>query len=139
MDKVLLDTDILSEILKGKNPQVTVRENSYLEAYGRFSTTSLTVLEIVKGLKKVNREDRIVEFEANLATMDVLPLDGEAGVLAGRIFADLERSGQPIGRIDPMIAAISIKNSLALITGNRSHYERVVEIGYPLRLEDWRV
>ena len=35
-----------------------------------------------------------------------------------------DRAGQPIGRCDPMIAAIAIIHGLELVTGNTSHYQR---------------
>ena len=54
------------------------------------------------------------------------------------MFADLENTGQPIGRADPMIAAIAIENDLTLITGNTVHYERLQKLGYSLNLDNWR-
>jgi hypothetical protein len=39
----------------------------------------------------------------------------------------LASTGQPIGRIDPLIAAIAVASDLELVTGNRAHYERLVE------------
>ena len=58
MAKVLLDTDILSEILKGKNEAVTAKASSYFAEHGRFTTSAVTVAEIVYGLRRVGREDR---------------------------------------------------------------------------------
>jgi len=48
-------------------------------------------------------------------------LDVAAAELAGRITGDLDRIGQPIGRADPMIAAIAIDQGLELVTGNTAH------------------
>jgi len=48
-------------------------------------------------------------------------LDVAAAELAGRITGDLDRIGQPIGRADPMIAAIAIDQGLELATGNTAH------------------
>jgi len=45
MTKVLLDTDILSEILKGKNAVVAARASDYLAAHGRFTTSAVSVAE----------------------------------------------------------------------------------------------
>lgn len=59
--------------------------------------------------------------------------------LAGRIYADLERTGQPIGLADAMIAAIAIQRDLLLVSGNLSHYERIQALGYNLKLDNWRV
>ena len=65
-------------------------------------------------------------------------LDLRSAELAGRIYADLERAGQPIGRADPMIAAIALRHDLTLVTGNLSHYERIQKLGYNLELDNWR-
>ncbi len=51
MVKSILDTDILSEYLKGHHPTVIQYAASYAEAYGVFSFTSVTVHEIVYGLE----------------------------------------------------------------------------------------
>jgi predicted nucleic acid-binding protein len=37
-----------------------------------------------------------------------------------------------------MIAAIAIRNGLTLITGNAVHYERIKNLNYDLRLDNWR-
>ena len=50
-------------------------------------------MEIVKGFHKLQREDRIAQFLTGLPTVEVLPLDLQSAVLAGRIYADLERTG----------------------------------------------
>ena len=68
-----------------------------------------------------------------------MPFGLAEGRLAGEIDGDLERVGRPIGRCDPMIAAIAITNGLELVTGNTAHYQRVQQLGYPLTLANWRV
>jgi tRNA(fMet)-specific endonuclease VapC len=47
MARVLLDTDILSEILKGKNATVAPKASTYFAEHGHFTTSSVTVAEIV--------------------------------------------------------------------------------------------
>jgi tRNA(fMet)-specific endonuclease VapC len=134
-----LDTDILSEILKSRNQQVLARADEYLAAFGSYTATVLSVVEIVKGFHKVRREQAIQQFLARLPTIAVLlPLDEESGEIAGRIEADLERTGQPIGSIDALIAGIALEHDLVLVTGNQSHYQRVQALGYGLRLDNWR-
>jgi tRNA(fMet)-specific endonuclease VapC len=36
-----------------------------------------------------------------------------------------------------MIAAIAIRHSLDLVTGNTAHYQRIQQLGYPLTLVNW--
>jgi tRNA(fMet)-specific endonuclease VapC len=47
--------------------------------------------------------------------------------------------GQPIGRADPMIAAIALRYDFTLVTGNLSHYQRIQALGYGIKLDNWRV
>ncbi|BAY77258.1 PilT-like protein [Nostoc linckia NIES-25] len=69
----------------------------------------------------------------------MLTLELSDAELAGRIYADLERTGQPIGLADAIIAAIAIQQNLTLVSGNRSHYQRIQALGYNLKLDNWRI
>jgi tRNA(fMet)-specific endonuclease VapC len=138
MNKGLLDTDMLSEILRGVNVAVTGNAHAYRAVYGRFSLSVITVMEMVKGFQKVQRPQKIASLLALISTEEILDFDQEAAELAGRIWGDLERVGRPIGLADPMIAAVALQHGLQLVTGNTSHYERVQQLGYPLVLANWR-
>ena len=139
MNRALLDTDIFSEVLKGVDRQVVARAREYISTFSRYTISVITVAEVIKGFHKLGREDRIRQFLGDLAGLEILPLDVQGAQLAGRIYADLERTGQPIGRADPMIAAIAVQHNLTLVTGNTAHYQRVEELGYHLTLDNWRV
>jgi tRNA(fMet)-specific endonuclease VapC len=139
LDKVLLDTDIFSEILKGINQRVAIRASTYRNALGHYTISTITVLEIVKGWHKRQREDKIQELFIEIAAAEVLTLQLSDAELAGRIYADLERTGQPIGLADSIISAIAIQNNLTLITGNLPHYQRIQTLGYNLKLDNWRI
>jgi tRNA(fMet)-specific endonuclease VapC len=139
MNKALLDTDTLSEIRKGKNPTIIANARNYRRAYGHYSFATVTVLEIVSGYQKTQQLSYLHAFTASLAFEEIFSLDITAAELAGRITGDLERTGQIIGRADPMIAAIAIDNGLELVTGNTAHYQRIQQLGYPLVLVNWRL
>ncbi len=51
MIKSILDTDILSEYLKGHDSSVAGRASRYAAEFGVFTFTSVTVYEIVYGLE----------------------------------------------------------------------------------------
>jgi tRNA(fMet)-specific endonuclease VapC len=138
MEPSLLDTDIFSEVLKAKDAKVVQAAAEYHRQFGRYSVSTPTLTELIKGFQKQGKEDRIQALLNGLTTEDVLSLDQEAAVIAGRIYGRLEQSGQPIGRLDPLIAAIAIRHNLELVTGNTRHFERVVALGFPLRLGNWR-
>ena len=138
MKRSLLDTDIFSEILKNRNPQVAQAAERYRAAFGRLTLSAITVMEIVKGLHKANQADRLTAFLRNLSLEEVLLFDVPAAELTGQIYADLERTGQSIGRADPMIAEIALHHGLILVTANTDHFRRIADLGYPLELENWR-
>lgn len=138
MIKVVLDTDIFSEVLKGKNASVAARAEDYLKTHEQFCVSVVTVMEIVKGLHKRGGPGRLEIFLSALNSLDIIALSTDASIIAGKILADLERAGQVIGRADPLIAGICIHEGMHLATGNLEHYRRVQVLGYPLVLEDWR-
>jgi tRNA(fMet)-specific endonuclease VapC len=138
MDKALLDTDIFSEVLKGKDRNVVNRATAYQAVYGRYTSSLITLLEIVKGYQKVQREDRIKQFLTLASAVEWLTLDLASAEIAGRILGELERTGHPIGRADPLIAAIALQYDLTLVTGNTRHYQHIQHLGYSMKLDNWR-
>ena len=139
MNKALLDTDIFSEFLKGHDLKVQQNAAAYRQAIGPLTISVVTVMEIIKGLHKMHREPEIQALLARLAAEEVLGFDIDAAEKAGRIHADLERTGQPIGWADTVIAAIALRHGLELVTGNTTHYQRIRLLGYPLVMSNWRV
>ncbi len=78
--------------------------------------------------------------EKNLKILQVLSeefisllFDEEAAEICGKIRADLESKGTPIGAYDLQIAAIALANNLTLVTHNTQEFQRVPD----LLLTDW--
>lgn len=139
MNKALIDTDILSEIGKAKDATVATNAKTYRRSFGHYTSSTVTVMEIVSGFQKTQAATRLNAFLATLSHMEILPFDQPEAELAGRIAGDLERIGQSIGVADTMIAAIAIENGLELVTGNTADFQRVQQLGYPLTLVNWRI
>jgi tRNA(fMet)-specific endonuclease VapC len=139
VNRALLDTDIYSEILKAINPTVARNATAYRQAHGFLTISVITVMEVIQGLQRVQGSSRIQNFRNAIASEDILLFDQAAADLAGQIAGDLDRVGRPIGRCDPMIAALAITHGLELVTGNTSHYQRLQPLGYPLALINWRI
>ena len=72
MNRSLLDTDILSEILKGINPTVARYAAVYHQAFGRYSLSSITVMEIISGLQRNQSIRRIQKFLTDISGEEVL-------------------------------------------------------------------
>jgi tRNA(fMet)-specific endonuclease VapC len=138
MDRVILDTDIYSEILKGRNQVVSRRAKEYEDCFGQFTISVVTMAEIVKGIQKRGDIAEIDRFVLACELMELLPLDTDSAVIAGKIYGLLEKRGLSIDRADPLIAGIAIARDLTLSTGNTKHFQRVVDLGFPLRLVNWR-
>lgn len=138
MNKSLLDTDILSEVHKTRNSIVAYRARDYRNEWGGLTFSSVTAMEIVRGLWSRGREQRLAQFLEALAIEEVVSFAASTGVLAGKISAALRSQGTPIGHTDPMIAATAIEHGLVLVTGNTGHFQRIQQLGFPLRLANWR-
>lgn len=78
---------------------------------GRYTISTITVMEI---FHKVQRESAISRLLGTISEAEVLTLDVRRAELAGRIYADLELTGQPIGRADPMVAGIALRYDIVL-------------------------
>lgn len=129
---------MLSEVMKAKDRTVVATAVAYESLHGKLTTSVITVMEIVKGLHKAGQAVAMNRFLVGIQSSEVLRFDQSCAEIAGKMFGDLERAGQPIGRADVMIAAIALAHDLTLATGNRRHYERIQALGYPLRLINWR-
>ncbi|MFW5920984.1 MAG: PIN domain-containing protein [Polyangiales bacterium] len=138
MARVLLDTDILSEVIKRRDPDVLASAERYLAAEGRFTLSVLSVMEITYGFHRIDREDRVMQFRSRIADHDVLGFDTATAAIAGRVYADIEGAGTPIGLADVMIAAVALQHNLPLVTGNADHFQAVIRAGHPLELDSWR-
>ena len=73
MDAALLDTDILSEVLKKKDLQVLAKASQYLIEHQRFAFSALTVYEIMRGLRAKMATRQLAGFLNVVSTSDVFP------------------------------------------------------------------
>jgi tRNA(fMet)-specific endonuclease VapC len=138
VNKALLDTDTYSEILKAVNPTIAQNAATYRQQQGVLTVSATTVMEIVYGFQRVQNTRRLQDFLTAVALEEVLEFERKAAELAGRIAGDLDRTGQTIGKADPMIAAVALQHGLELVTANTAHYQRIQQLGYPLTLVNWR-
>jgi tRNA(fMet)-specific endonuclease VapC len=75
MNKTLLDTDIFSEILKGKHVRVMQNAHHYYKYFNRYTISIITVLEIIKGFHKTQREELIQRFLKAISAVEILTLN----------------------------------------------------------------
>lgn len=122
--RLLLDTNVISDFVRGvENVQRQLRASAPAD----LAVSSISVMEIMYGLERnAPRARRIAPvIEALLSTMVQLPFDPDDAHETGRVRAELERSGQPIGLCDSMIAGTARRLGLTVVTHNMREFERV--------------
>jgi tRNA(fMet)-specific endonuclease VapC len=122
MDAALLDTDLLSEILKQRDPIVVQKSCEYLQAHGQFSFSIFTRFEIARGYKEKRATRQLAKFNVFCRHSLVLPLTETVFERAEDLRALARRGGHPSGDADILIAATALDSGLALATGNTTHY-----------------
>lgn len=138
MRQAILDTDILSYIIDQRYPEVSARAQQYYRVFRYFSISSITVAEVVEGLARNHDSPGIQGFLKRAEGFEIFPIDLDEAVIAGKILAALAEAGKKIGEQDPFIAAVAIANNRPLVTSNTSHYQRIIDLGFPLEIENWR-
>jgi tRNA(fMet)-specific endonuclease VapC len=130
----LLDTNILSEVLKKRSSPLLVNRLAKTARSSQF-TSCICVLELRFGTQR--RPDHELFWQRIrselLSRITVLDLNDRAAVLAGDLLAILEHRGEPIGLADVLIAATALANGLTVITANTRHFRRVPN----LKVENW--
>ena len=120
----MLDTDILSEFLRG-NPKVVAKVEEHLKEYGFVSLSIITYYEILNGLLYKDARKQLSKFEEFVELNKVIPLTLRMAKTAALIQSDLRKKGLVIGHTDTLIAGIAITNEFQLITNNTEHFNRI--------------
>jgi tRNA(fMet)-specific endonuclease VapC len=124
MRQSILDTDILSEFLRG-NKKVVQKVEEYLKEYNVIQLSVITFYEIQNGLLYKDAQRQLERFNDFVALNEVIPLTIAAAEIAANIQASLRQKGIEIGHTDTLIAGIAISNQSQLITNNTRHFKRV--------------
>jgi tRNA(fMet)-specific endonuclease VapC len=127
----MLDTNICIYLIKSKYQSIS--EILYKKAPTEVCLSSITVAELYAGAHKSQDKDKSMNALENFLTpFDVLDFDFEAGVAYGKIKANLDRNGTPIGALDLLIGAHAVSQDIVLVTHDRD-FQRVEG----LKIEDW--
>ena len=132
MKECLIDTDILSYYMRGLR-EVVPQAQKYLGQFGYFNVSSLTVFEILKGLRKKRLKGKEKVFQKEILKHKVFALDYAVMDRAATLLTALEEQGTPIAHGDLFIAATALTHDLILVTNNTEHFSKVEG----LVLENW--
>lgn len=138
MKAVILDTDILSEFLKGHDAHVASNARAYAAEHGVLSFTSVTVYEILYGLQLKGADtQRVRVLDWMRQNEEITPSASDYRRAAG-IKADARAQGAVLELPDCLIAATAVRLNRSLVTGNTKDFEAIRRTGINLLVENWR-
>jgi tRNA(fMet)-specific endonuclease VapC len=114
------------------------RAAEYQREHGSLRFTSVSVGEILYGLHAKNARSQVAIAERFFGAHDELVPTSQDYRIAAEINAALYKAGKPIGDADALIAACAHCRNMSLATGNVRHYQYVIDVGFDLRIENWR-
>jgi predicted nucleic acid-binding protein len=138
MPKAILDTDILSEYLKGHDRAVIRRAADYARLHGVFTFTSVTVHEIVYGLELKGATAQLQKALLWLKQNEQITPTAADYLQAAMIKAAARKQGSPVELPDCLIAAVAVRLGLPLVPGNTEDFQVIQRTGVPLHIENWR-
>ena len=130
--RYMLDTNICIYAIKHKPEQVFIRLKEHDPQ--ELCISSGIYAELVHGVEKskATEKNRVALLLANI---DIVSFDSLAAQSYGKIRADLEKAGTPIGPLDMMIAGHAKSLNYNVVTNNTKEFARVKG----LKLENWAV
>ena len=130
--RVLLDTNICIYMIKNKPLEVRKHFERFVPR--DIAISSITVAELQYGVEKnAAREKNALALEAFLLPLEIAPFDMDSALAYGKIRAEQESQGKPIGSMDMLIAAQAIAQGFTLITHNLKKFDRIPG----LKCETW--
>ncbi|MDE6518629.1 MAG: type II toxin-antitoxin system VapC family toxin [Acetatifactor sp.] len=130
--KYMLDTNICIYAIKQK-PE-TVIKNFLSRDPEEICVSVVTYAELMHGVEKsMAIEKNRIALSLFLSPITVLDFHASAAEEYGKIRAELEREGRPIGPMDMLIAGHAKSEGLVLVTNNTKEFRRVEG----LIVEDW--
>ena len=131
MTRYMLDMNIVSDLIK--NPQGRAAKRIAKAGEGNVCTSIIVAAELRYGCAKRGSERLLKAVETLLAEIEIVPLDVPIDDEYGRIRAELEAAGKPIGANDLLIAAHARATGATMVTADTGEFKRV----RGLTVENW--
>lgn len=130
--RYMLDTNICIYTIRHKPEQVFLKLQEHDPS--EICISSVTYAELVHGVEKSQSiEKNRVALALLLAGIEIMDFDSYAAESYGKIRADLEKAGKPIGPLDMLIAGHAKSLGCTVVTNNTREFMRV----NGLQLENW--
>ncbi len=130
--KYMLDTNVCVDLIRNCRPTVVNRLRALHPDAVCISAVTLSELEYGAARSADPARNRLLTAEF-ITPLDIRAYDDAVGPSYGRVRAELEARGEPIGPLDTMIAAHALSLGLVLVTNNEREFRRVPG----LRVENW--
>jgi len=135
----LLDTNIISEIMKAKPNEGVLNQFTKHEKVCAISSTTWN--ELLYGVNTMPAgkkrdlifDDLVDDIQANY---EIIQYDNHVAWIHADIRSRLKEQGICIDFQDSQIASIALSNNMILVTRNTKHFEPIQKIS-PLMLENW--
>jgi len=131
MTNYLLDTNIVSDLVR--NPQGPIAAHLRRVGESRIATSIIVASELRYGAEKKGSTRLTHQLESVLGVLQIFPFESPADEFYGRIRAELDAVGKPIGSNDLLIAAHALSLGHTLVTDNTREFSRVRS----LKVENW--
>ena len=130
--RYMLDTNICIYAIRHK-PEIVIGELNRHDP-SDVCISSVTYAELVHGIEKsASAERNRLALSMLLANIEILNFDGNAADCYGRIRAELEKKGTPIGPLDTMIAGHAQSLGYTIVTSDVKAFRRIPD----LLIENW--
>ncbi|MBO5599216.1 MAG: type II toxin-antitoxin system VapC family toxin [Oribacterium sp.] len=130
--RYMLDTNICIYAIKHK-PERVFQKLQEVDPKD-VCVSSVTYAELVHGVEKSAAiEKNRLALSMLLANIDILDFNVSAADSYGKIRAELEKNGTPIGPLDMMIAGHAKSLGYTVVTNNVKEFKRVSG----LKIENW--
>lgn len=130
--RYMLDTNICIYAIKHKPEKVFIKLQEHDPS--EICISSITYAELVHGVEKSQAvEKNRVALALLLANIEIMKFDSLAAQFYGKIRADLEKAGTPIGPLDMLIAGHAKSLGYIVVTNNVKEFNRVKD----LKVENW--
>lgn len=134
--RYLLDTNIVSDLVRNPQGRATERIREVGEA--QVCTSIIVAAELRYGAVKRGSPRLTAQLEAVLGALEVLPFEAPADAAYARLRARLDRTGQPIGGNDLLIAAQAVALGHTIVTDNEREFARIDDLPRENWLRDGR-
>lgn len=122
-ERLLLDTDVLIEYLRGRSEAVEYLEGLTVDLY----LSVISVAELFAGIKG---NEEVNSLEQLLQAFIILPVTEKTARLGG-LYRKEYRPSHGTGLADALIAATSEESGADLVTFNRRHFPMVSRVTVP--------